>query len=76
MSHHLFERERRSVAARERIEGMEELADKATWRAVIVALLLLQDVAQLLRLIGRNLFTGHFDLSAQASVAATAEGGS
>lgn len=64
------------MAARKRIEGREELTDKATRSAVIVALLLLQDVAQLLRLVGRNLFTGHVDLSAQASVAASAEEGS
>lgn len=31
--------------------GKEELADDATWRAVIVALLLLQDIAELLWLI-------------------------
>lgn len=73
---YLLLKQDRSVSGSQGMEGRKELADEATWRAVIVALLLLQDVAELLRLVGRDLFTGHVDLSAQVSVAASAEEGS
>lgn len=70
---YLLLKQDRSVSGSQGEEGRKELADEATWRAVIVALLLLQDIAELLRLVGRDLFTGHVDLSAQVSVAALAE---